>query len=344
MANPSRTVVDLPCAAVALALALTSAWPARASADDAPATDARASEAPAPATAAAPGSEESRRLLEEGQRLYSDDADYAQALDRFRRSYRLSPSWQALSGIALVYQQQGHDVEAYDTYQQLLDEFEAVLGEERLARARRRAEALRARIGTIALDAAQPGLRVVVDGVVIGTGPLHREVRVMPGPHTVVATLAGHDSFTHAIDVAAGGSASLSIRLAEALMDVKTTHTVRPMPVWIPWATIGAGALLAGGGALLHLDATHDVDLAHAAENRELMSNPNQLVDLRDREEFRRAEIKNGVAIGMWVGAGATLVTGIVLALRNTPHTRVEIRRVPRVVPLPGGAALELSF
>ena len=40
---------------------------------------------------------QAERLMEEGRALFVRDADYAGALDRFRRAYALAPSWQALA-------------------------------------------------------------------------------------------------------------------------------------------------------------------------------------------------------------------------------------------------------
>jgi tetratricopeptide (TPR) repeat protein len=81
--------------------------------------------------------DEAERLLEEGVRLFTEEAEYGRARDLMLRSYDLRKSWKALNGIALTYQEQGHHVEALRWYERLLAEFGDQLTSEQRGRAPR---------------------------------------------------------------------------------------------------------------------------------------------------------------------------------------------------------------
>ena len=105
----------------------------------------------------APDSDVARRaraLLEEASRRYTD-GEYTEALDAFRESYGVDPSWRALNGIALCQRELGQDVAAYRSYQQLLDDFGSILTPEQRAVAEQRQHELAARIGRIEISVAQ---------------------------------------------------------------------------------------------------------------------------------------------------------------------------------------------
>jgi hypothetical protein len=282
------------------------------------------------------------QLLDEGRRLFTDDADYAQALEHFQRSYQLSPNWQALNGIALVYQQQGLHVDAFDAYQRLLADWGDVLSAEQRSRVERRVEWLRTRIGTLELRAPQAGARILIDGRQVGVGPLHGPTRVMPGSHAILATLPGHEPMTRTVSVDAGGAAVIDIELAPSQVRLERAHVVRRMRPWIPWATLGAGAVTVGAGVLFHLDAGRDRDAVDDRLRRrwELDQKPGVP---EDDPQFRRAQIKTGVAISFYVAGGAAAITGAVLAILNQPHMRYERAR-PQVVPTGNGVSLRVPF
>src|SRR5689334_5909884 len=132
---PTRSMTTRAVAcllAAALVTAPTAAQARRRKPKPAPAAPAPA---PTPAAEAAPAADApapapqdpADALLDEGTRLFTEQADYDGALQRFQESYRQRPSWKALNGSALVYQQQGKYVDAIATYERLLAEFGATL-------------------------------------------------------------------------------------------------------------------------------------------------------------------------------------------------------------------------
>jgi tetratricopeptide (TPR) repeat protein len=290
--------------------------------------------------------ERAHALLADGGRLV-DVGDYEGARAQFQAAYDVVPSWQALSGIALTYDQQGDYLEALETYERLLREFHAALDPEHAATAALCIAELEARIGVLALEAPQLGPEVVVDGVNIGRGPLAREIRVMPGSHTVVVTLDGHVPLTTAVTVTAGGTERVVLRLVaqEVRLVVKTAplRLERPMPTWVPWATLGGGlaALALGGGLLYAADRKYDAfnELVNEGETGRQV-----LVDDRG---LHTAERLRTAAITSLTVSGAAAVTGVVLMILNRPSVVADDAadgRRARIVPVLGGAGLEVSF
>src|SRR5262249_31835327 len=139
--------------------------------------------------------QKAQALLDEGTRQFTEDADYEGARASFEESYRTKPSWKALNGVALTYQEEGRFLDALETYERLLGEFGASLSDAQRATVSKRTAELEKRIGVLAIDAPQQGVRVIVDGREQGVGPLTKEVRLLPGAHLVVATLEHHDPF-----------------------------------------------------------------------------------------------------------------------------------------------------
>jgi hypothetical protein len=310
--------------AMLLAACLVAAPVLPAHADDAPPADTRT---------------EAERLLDEATRLFSDEADYAAALELFWRSYRLAPSALALKGIAVVQELQGLYVDAHQTLARLLDEFGATLTERQRATLQNRLDRMRARIGAIEVRVAQPGARVLVDGREIGRGPVRAATLVMPGAHTVLATLPGHDPWTQTRTIAAGATESLTIELRRTPVRVERPDLVHPMPPWIPWLTVATGMVLVGSGFVAQsayrddLERARDIQRERAADQRPVATD--------DIPAFQQAEIERAAAISLWAVGGAALATGVALAIFNQPRPRAD---APRIVPTGRGVALQLSF
>jgi hypothetical protein len=303
--------------------------------------------ASAPAAGDPPPAERARALLDQGTRLYADDAAYSAALAAFRESFTVEPSWRALNGIGLCLHALGREVEAFKTYQQLLDQF----GPQLSAEQRQRAEELRADIDKLIarldLSMAKEGAQLSLDGELIGGGPLDTTVLVMPGAHQLVATLEGHRTYTERIEIAAGDRKRVQVSLepVRERVVVKREEPVyqRRMPRWIPWVTAGAGVALAGAGGILALDAAGDLgDFDEGvADSAGELPRPVEA----DGGAVDRAERKQAFAVGLAVAGGAAVVTGLVLAVLNQPRPVTKKRPASgfRIVPMSGGIGIALD-
>jgi tetratricopeptide (TPR) repeat protein len=269
--------------------------------------------AAAPVSAADPADD----LLAQGSRLYTEEADYDGALQRFQESYRRRPSWKALSGMALVYQQQGRYVDAIDTYERLIAEFGPTLTDAKLTSVRKHLAELEQRVGVLLLNIAQPNTVVYVDGHEVGHGPGEVRVRVLPGPHTVVATLERHETMTRRVEAQPGLAHPVDVRLGAERVKVvvRRPRLGRPLPTWLPWATMGSGALLGLAGGGLHYWAQRDFDAFDAKVAREVQLGmpPGQV----DESLKRSGEMKQVNAIALYAVGGAAVATGLLMLLAN---------------------------
>ena len=288
-------------------------------------------------------STQAERLLDEGRKLFADDADYVAALDRFRRSYELVPSWQALNGIALVHQQQGLYVDALETYERMLSEWGPSLTTEQKERAQRRIAWLRARVSSIEVVATQKGARVEVDGDDLGLAPLRRTIRVLPGRHTVLATLDAHEPCTRPLILAAGANVTVEITLRRTMILVEKAHLERPLPAWTPWIPIGAGVIAAAAGGVLVWSGQRDYNTVDDTLRADFGPGPFPVDFTASRALYDRAQAKNTAGISLAAAGTAAIVGGILFSLWNHPRTRLEKDRVPRVVEVPGGLGLGLE-
>lgn len=122
----------------------------------------------------------------------------------------------------------------------------------------------KARVGALRIHVAQPGARVSIDGRAIGTAPLSDEIYVDPGRRKVEALL-GERKATAEVEANAGGTATVHLDVAPAVIPPAPSPTPPPPPPPSPRATgsgrallpglvvggAGAAALLAGAGSLI---------------------------------------------------------------------------------------------
>jgi hypothetical protein len=288
---------------------------------------------------------EAARLMDEGRELFVRTADYSGAIERFRRAYELAPSWQALNGIAAAQQKRGAYVEAVEAYEQLVREFGAVLSRDQLDVVDDELRALERRTAILDISAAQPGVRVVLDGRDIGVAPLRARVRVAPGAHVGVASGDRYDALLRNLVVSAGRTLPVTIALAVETMLVETTRVSRPLPVWTPWAGLAASAAMVAGGLVLHRSARSDLDdLDARIRAARAAGEPLSPVDLAIEADYDRADRKNTAAIALYVAGGVGAAASLAIGAWNKPRTGIEKRRVPRVLVEPGRVALAVAF
>ena len=301
---------------------------------------------PAAAAGDPPPADRARALLDEGTRLYADDAAYSAALAAFRESFKVEPSWRALNGIGVCLHALGREVEAYRTYQQLLDQFGPQLSAEQRQRAEEHKAEIDKLIARLDLSVAKKGAQLSLDGELVGAGPLDTTVLVMPGAHQLVAILEGYRPYTERIAIAAGARRRVQVSLepVRERVVVKREEPVyqRRMPRWIPWVTAGAGAALVGAGGILALDAAGDLSDFDdgVADSAGELPRPVEA----DGGAIDGAERKQAFAVGLVVAGGAAVVTGLVLAVLNQPRP-VEKRPASgfRIVPMSGGIGIALD-
>jgi hypothetical protein len=169
---------------------------------------------PPPAVAAAPEDKkaEAAARFKKGRALYLEGA-WAEALAESLASRQLYPTWSATSVAALSLQKLKRYAEALDMVEAMLREFNETLPASTKQEAQRQLMSLRGSVGTIEIDGAEPGARVVIDGQERGELPALAPLRVTAGSHLVRVNKAGFEPFEARVEVAGGRLAHVQATL-----------------------------------------------------------------------------------------------------------------------------------
>ena len=170
-----------------------------------------------------------------------------------------------------------------------------------------------AKTGIIEVVTEQAGAALSIDGEQILVGPGSAKRRVLAGKHAVVAQRAGLESDTRQIEVAPGQV----VAVKPVLFVVASKWR---WATWKPWALAGVGVAIAAVGAPLLISAQSKLD-----ERAELANTCGGPCDPNSAIGFELAALKTSAdrrelsAITAFAVGGATIATGVVLAILNRP-------------------------
>jgi hypothetical protein len=164
-----------------------------------------------------------------------------------------------------------------------------------MSRVRTRLGELEQRVGVVVVTIAQPDAVVYIDGHEVSRGAGEARVRVLPGPHTLVATLERHETLTRRIDARPGKDVPVDVRLGAERVKVvvQKQRFERPYPTWVPWSTMGAGLVVALAGGM---------------------------AGQVDESKKDAGELKQTIAISLYALGGAAVATGVVLLFFDRPR------------------------
>ncbi|XXX74344.1 PEGA domain-containing protein [Sorangium sp. So ce134] len=205
---PGKGVPAQALAAVAVVVAATGE--AALAAPPAEAPQATPAEAPG-ATAGGADAARARAHFEQGVALLRAN-DWAAALGEFLLSRQIYPTPKATNNAAICLRELGRFDEALEMVESLLAEFPALSPETRLA-AESEAERLRDLVGAVAIEGAEPGAALLVDGRRRGELPLRAPLRLNAGSHRIRVVQEGFEPFEATVEVEARGTARLDLRL-----------------------------------------------------------------------------------------------------------------------------------
>jgi hypothetical protein len=287
-----------------------------------------------------------QRLLEDGNELFLR-ARHREALARYQEALASwdHPAIRFNIVRALIYLDR--PVEAFENLELALRYGAAPLEEQVYAEAQGYQRLLRGRIAELAVRCAQPDVTITVDGKDFVRCPGSHAARLLPGTHQVVGKRAGYLTVTRDVVVMPGQRHDVDLRLPSL---AEATTTERRWAPWKPWAVVGAGAVTAGLGVLLELQARRDYeryrgDLADLCSERPCSDAdlPGATRDLADR-----ARLEEGIAISAMAVGGAAIVGGVALVILNRPIAVLPESRalslVPTVTPDGVGASVAGRF
>ncbi len=157
-----------------------------------------------------PPAKEASRHFQRGVDLYSE-GDVRGALVEFKRAYALLPRATVLYNIG----QAEYQLQEYAASLKTLEKFLAETGPNvpHRAEVQQAIEILRGRVGKIAVNIDRPECDVTVDEQAVGSTPLPEPVLVSVGRRRVVVACAGAEPVKRDLDVPAGDTVSLELKL-----------------------------------------------------------------------------------------------------------------------------------
>ena len=274
---------------------------------------------------------EAARLFDEGVAA-TERGDFAAALDAFRASYAANPLPDVAYNIGQCQMALGQLTDAANTFR----DYVAIVGDQMSEEERAEFDALLValvpQIGRIAFEVSPPAARVTVDGVAVAPGAIAGWLAVVPGPHTIVASLDGFGPATARLDVAAGNLATASLVLAP--IEAPTAPPEEPeadqgiSSTWF-WVTAGTAAALGLAGVVTGGLELADEDSFTAAADR--CNAGDDVSCSAARSVYANIETEADATTALLAIAGAAATTALVLAFftdwdgQETPPVSVGV-------------------
>ena len=178
-------------------------------------------------------------------------------------------------------------------------------------------------VASLEIKSRQNGAQISLDGkVIISASPGAAQMHVLANtPHQLVAAKPTYETQTRTITLEPGQETTLVIELH---MMPQGKKLARRWDAWLPWAVVGGGAVIAGGGGLFAWRASnqyseYDRGVAQAWDQAQMTGTqpmtPTFATDARSRGDRDRALAYGGLAVG-----GAAIAAGITMVLLNQGH------------------------
>lgn len=205
---------------------------------------------------------------------------YREAIHEFELSIAKIPNADVWFNIGRAHEQLGEHRLAVESYRRYLrDRGDAPDASELAAHIdalSQRAEASagreprRAELGSLAIDAAQPGAVVQLDGQRLGLAPIDRILEIAPGAHRLEASMAGFVPFRARIEVQPGALSAAYVDLRP--LTVREDRGRQPLWTWLTAGASVAGLVASGTFGVLattahnHRDVAAEADWARASD------------------------------------------------------------------------------
>ncbi len=312
------------------------------------------------------GKERARALLQEGNRLL-DEGKYLEALARFTAAFEAFPSPKLQFNMAQTCIELGRTLEALDHYEKFVQGTKDEGSSAELKLAHEKIFQLQGRIATVAVQANLPEVLISIDGIDQGQTPLLNPIRLLPGPHALVATKAGYEKQVVELKLKEGEALSQRLKMLteaesaatkkavqqaeqkrkeseQALLEARaresaaraTSHRRLQLA---GWGSLGIGGAAVLGGAVAALVAQSDAAAVEAAAPGTYWS------DVEAR--YSRGEaLRKGSYWAFGVG-GALMVTGLAIqSVIGSPPAADQAANLPEISAslTPGSAGLNLSW
>lgn len=155
---------------------------------------------------------EARTQFDAGVRL-AERGQWDGARTSFRAAYEASKNPRVLFNVAIAERQLQRYAAAIDLFNRELTEGKGVLSPEEERDIRAIIAGLEQLIGSLTIDVSEPGADIYVDGERVGQSPLAGPMRFQLGKRNVRAAKAGFSDAIESVEVKAGGSSRVAIKM-----------------------------------------------------------------------------------------------------------------------------------
>ena len=283
------------------------------------------------------------------------DALFVKAADKYREALTHWKHPAIYYNLALALVNLDKPVEMHDALEKAMAYGPAPLDQDKFDRAKGYMTLVEGQLANVELTCDQPGAKVYLDGEELFTAPGQYKGLVIVGEHTVIAKGEGFSPTQVSQKLAPRENMRLNVKL---FTDEQLTREKRKLPVWVPYATAGAGVLFAGVGAIMQQQAnsqmkTYDALIATCAQT-DPTHGCSHAQDPMYANAKSSAQTKQTIATTGFVVGGAALAAGIVLYIINRPESyRIDpfaeqkeppVSVVPYFGPDGGGFAATVHF
>lgn len=166
----------------------------------------------APAAAQTDPVAEARASFQEGVRQYAQQ-HYAEALEAFRRAYRVRPHPSVLVNIANCHVALEQPQQAVTLFERYLADATANITPAQRTEIEQALESARRQLATVTVHVVPAGAEVFLDGDLVGVAPLRRPLQTSPGPHVFEARLSGTGTQQYQSRLVPGGQLTITLDL-----------------------------------------------------------------------------------------------------------------------------------
>lgn len=163
------------------------------------------------------------RLIHQGVESRRKNKD-AEALESFRKAYQLNHSPRAVAQMGLAEIALGRWVEAAGHLEEALAQTADPWVAKHLATLNESYGLVRKRVGELDIPGGPPGAAIAVDGVVVGSLPLAKPLRVRSGECRITVSAPGYEAVTRTVDVAAGQLTRETVNLAKVVVPSESAN------------------------------------------------------------------------------------------------------------------------
>lgn len=216
-------------------------------------------------------------------------------------------------------------------------------------------------LAEVVITCQEPDAQVALNGEPIFKAPGKWQGVVKPGNVTVIATKEGFQTATSKPNLKTGQKNDLSLTLLP--LDQSVTYE-RPFSQAIPWTVTGVGIALAGGGALMGLQASSGykefddaIEACNAEGSENIIGYQGTVLGTKSKcvptaaikDKKSSAELMETLSLVGYIAGGTAIATGIVLFIvnRERPVTTYEESVVPvSILPYigPDGAGVSATI